>query len=81
MCCGCYPNSTSAVHQDALEAPRSAVTAPVQVTFVNNVKKSREALAGLMDVSNLERCVVVARTEVVHAARHQSIYSLLDSKQ
>jgi hypothetical protein len=42
----------------------SAATARVQVTFVNNVKKAREALAGLIDVSNLERCVVVVHTEV-----------------
>ena len=49
-----------------------AVTACVQVTFINNVKKAREALAGLMDVSNLERCVVLAHAAIVLAGEHES---------
>ena len=58
MVCGCCINSTTCCREDNPAHFVSAVTA-LQVTFINNVKKAREALAGLMDVSNLERCVFI----------------------
>jgi hypothetical protein len=42
------------------------VTVGMQVKFIDNQKKAREALSQLMDVSNLERCGLAAHTGVCY---------------